>query len=201
MVRYVIKFGIIIGISAPIYFAIRKLWLKKACDNIRPGNMLAVREIAMGCFVLFHIGLLALTLEGEYGNPLWMAQRGADRLVEGDGGNLVPFRSIGGFFSNFDLDAFMVNIVGNIVMFMPWGFGMILLWGNRRKIFTVCLHSLLLPLFIESAQLFIGRSVDVDDLLLNFIGSCLVACLYALLAERFPQIKASVSFKKIPARY
>ncbi len=40
------------------------------------------------------------------------------------------------------------------------------------------LFSVALPVLIEFSQLFIGRSVDVDDLILNFAGGCLGAGVY-----------------------
>ena len=142
------------------------------------------KEAAMGCFILFHIGLLALALEGEYGSPAQMAERATERIMTGIGINLVPFRTITSFFVHFSMDIFLVNIVGNIIMFMPWGFGIVLLWKRNRHIGSVMGYSLLLPLFIEISQLFIGRSVDVDDLILNFAGGCLGAGVYFLLKRK-----------------
>ena len=141
-------------------------------------------EVAMAFFILFHIGLLALALEGEYGSPAQMADRAAERIMTGIGINLVPFRTITSFFVHFNMDIFLVNIVGNIIMFMPWGFGIVLLWKRNRHIGSVMGYSLLLPLFIETSQLFIGRSVDVDDLILNFAGGCLGASIYFLLKRK-----------------
>ncbi len=143
-----------------------------------------VRELAMGCFILFHIGLLLLVLEGEYGSPIQMAERAAEKIMTGTGINLVPFRTITSFFVHFNLDIFLVNIVGNVIMFMPWGFGIVLLWKRNQNIWSVVGYSLLLPFFIETSQLFIGRSVDVDDLLLNFVGGCLGAGSYFLVKKK-----------------
>ncbi len=98
--------------------------------------------------------------------------------------------SDGGGFHDWNADAFMVNIVGNVVMFMPWGFGIVLLWESRRKALWIGAYSLLLPLFIETSQLFIGRSVDVDDLILNFMGSILGAGGFFLLRSIRKKIPA-----------
>ena len=68
---------------------------------------------------------------------------------------------------------------------MPWGFGNVLLWKRRRNVWAVICCSSLLPLLIEVSQLFIERSVDVDDFILNFTGSCLGAVLFFLLKKRF----------------
>lgn len=86
----------------------------------------------------------------------------------------MPFRTISSFAKRaFFRDFFMVNIVGNIIMFVPWGFGLVLLWKKNRIVPRILLWSAALPLFIETWQLFAGRSVDVDDFILNFAGSAI----------------------------
>lgn len=60
-------------------------------------------------------------------------------------------------------------IVGNIIMFMPFGFFLpfVLEKLNKRNAFMI---SLAVPLVVESLQLFLGRSFDIDDLICNFLG-------------------------------
>ncbi len=61
------------------------------------------------------------------------------------------------------------NLLGNIIMFLPFGFCPALLWrkfGWRRALFTgLCLTGL-----IECWQLLVGRAFDAGDLLLNTAG-------------------------------
>lgn len=180
MLYYIQKICIIILAVTPFYLIIRKPWRRKA-----EGWAGIKREVFLAAFVLFHAGLLVLALWGEYDTPTHMAQRAAERMESGEKINLVPFRTMSGFSMRKDMDAFMVNIVGNIVMFMPWGFGNVLLWKRRRNVWAVICCSSLLPLLIEVSQLFIERSVDVDDFILNFTGSCLGAVLFFLLKKRF----------------
>lgn len=101
---------------------------------------------------------------------------------------MVPFRTIRRYMQIYGDDLFLVNVVGNIVMFMPWGFGLVLLWSRKQRLFSIILHALGLTLFIEFGQLFVGRSVDVDDVILNFLGSCIGAALYFLLRKLFPKL-------------
>lgn len=70
-----------------------------------------------------------------------------------------------------------------------WGFGLPLLWKRHQRVGAVVLCSLLLPVFIETSQLFIGRQVDVDDLILNFLGGCLGAGIYAALKKACPRVQ------------
>ena len=175
MVRYLLEFIVIIVIMLPFYLAIRKPWQRER-----------EREIALAVFILFMIGLLALALQGKYQAPSRMLAEARRRFVTGEGINLVPFRSIQAYFIHYGLDGFLVNFVGNIVMFMPWGFGLTLLWKKNQKLWVIALYSLGLTVLIETVQLFINRSVDVDDLILNFAGSCLGAGACHILRKRFP---------------
>ncbi|MDE7223760.1 MAG: VanZ family protein, partial [Acetatifactor sp.] len=135
------------------------------------------------------VGLLALTFQGRYQRPAAMVRYAAWRRKIGEKINLVTFHPILGRTVDFSLDDFLVNVVGNIVMFMPWGFGLVLLWKRKQRVFSVVLHSLALPVFIETCQLFIGRWVDVDDLILNFVGGCLGAALYFWVRRLVPDVE------------
>ena len=177
MVTYILEFCVIIVITLPFYLILRSPWHRDPR-----------REAALAVFVLFMAGLLALALRGTYQAPGRMLETAAYRLKSGDRINLIPFRSIYAYFTHYGLDAFLVNFVGNIVMFMPWGFGMTLLWKKLQNPGIVILCSLALTAFIETAQLFIGRSVDVDDLILNFAGSCLGAGICCILRKKFPKL-------------
>lgn len=147
----------------PFYLILRKPW---TCPNSR-------REWAMGCFVLFMVSLLTLALEGDWSSPSAMLQRAGERLTTGENISLTPFYTISTFFRHCTLEVFLVNIVGNVLMFLPWGFGCALLWRKNQNLTRIAALSLALTVFIETVQLFIGRHVDVDDLLLNFSGGML----------------------------
>jgi len=73
-------------------------------------------------------------------------------------------------------------------MFVPWGLGLPLLWRKCRSAWKIMLASVMLPIFIEFCQLFIGRSVDIDDVILNFAGGVLGGLLYLMLSRLFPKI-------------
>lgn len=178
MIRYLLQFIIIILVILPFYLKLRKPWKRERG-----------REIALAIFVLFMTGLLALALQGKYQAPSRMIAQAYDRLAAGEGINLVPFRSIRVYFIHYGLDGFLVNFVGNIVMFMPWGFGLTLLWKKNRKLWIIASYSLGLTVLIETIQLFIGRSVDVDDLILNFAGGCLGAGVCFIIRQRFPKLE------------
>lgn len=175
---YIRQMCVVILLALPFYLLIRKPW-----------RSWSKREAALAVFILFMIGLCMLTLGVPWQKPDAMLSRAMDRIRTGEGINLVPFRSIGSYFQHYGYgELFLVNFLGNIVMFMPWGFGLVLLWKRKQHVRSVLLHALGLTVIIEFGQLFIGRSVDVDDLILNFLGSCLGAGLYFLLKRVYPSI-------------
>lgn len=178
MVSYIIRFGIIVVICAPIYLLIRKPW------KYERG-----REICLGLFVLSTLGVLLLAFETELKNPIDMIRYGISRIQTGERMNLVPFKTISTYLAHSNVDMLIVNLVGNIVMFIPWGFGIVLLWKSNQKPVRVILLCLGLTVFIEFVQLFIGRSVDVDDLILNFIGGIVGSMMYFGIVKLFPKIK------------
>lgn len=112
--------------------------------------------------------------------------------TEGSNGyryNLVLFREIKRFFlyrREVGLEGFLVNMVGNVVAFMPFGFCLPMISIKRRGFFSVLFWSFGLTLTIETIQLLyqIG-SFDVDDLLLNTIGGMLGYFSYRIIAALY----------------
>jgi glycopeptide antibiotics resistance protein len=73
-------------------------------------------------------------------------------------------------------------------MFLPYGFALPLLWKRFHHAGLAFAMCLLLTVTIETVQLFIGRSVDVDDLLLNVAGGVLGVSIFALVRQMLPQL-------------
>lgn len=95
--------------------------------------------------------------------------------------NLVPFKEIKRFYSIMDTHPkmFWLNIAGNILAFMPFGFLIPRLRDKRTNLFLAGLFSLELSFAVEFLQLIFKLGCfDVDDLLLNTIGGILGYLLY-----------------------
>ena len=103
--------------------------------------------------------------------------------------NLKPFREIKRYLvysASFSNELFLVNIVGNVAAFIPFGLLLPFTKGESR-------HPVLMALFVtyplvltlECIQLFtrVG-SFDIDDIIMNCLGSILGALLYRLLQSR-----------------
>lgn len=88
---------------------------------------------------------------------------------------LKPFITIEHFFTdrNINIEDFIVNIVGNVFLFSP--FGWLGLCIKKFNIFIpITLFFLIAISIIESLQYITGRGVaDVDDIFLNTLGMLL----------------------------
>lgn len=165
-------------LALPIYLCLRILYSKKA--NVNPKFP---REFALCLFTIFMAGLLALVFQPGEMNNLNSAQPITvyERIRTQTGINLVPFKTISGFFKEGFGTRFTINIFANILMFAPVGFFLPFLWERWRKPYKVLIAGFLLSVTIEVTQLFIARSVDVDDVILNTLGIMLGYWIYWLL--------------------
>ena len=98
--------------------------------------------------------------------------------------NLVPFKEIGRFIRDRNVlgrKAVVLNLVGNVVAFMPFGAFLPIFSVRCRRILCTVWYSFELSLVVELLQLiFKVGSFDVDDLLLNTVGGMLGFLVYFL---------------------
>ncbi|GAB6991135.1 VanZ family protein [Paenibacillus pini] len=113
-----------------------------------------------------------------------------------DRANLVPFHEISDGFSNMTRTR-MVNLVGNIAIFMPLGILLPLLFGNRKMFFNVMLVAVLFSLSLETAQLVLSMGTfDVDDLILNTSGALLGYVLYTIFSFGRSEVRVAKTKEK-----
>ncbi|QHW32854.1 VanZ family protein [Paenibacillus rhizovicinus] len=88
--------------------------------------------------------------------------------------NFTPFKSIQLYVSDYhkyNFDTWFFNIFGNMLIFVPLGFLLPILFTGTRKLHRILLCSLLGSLAIELSQLATKLGFfDVDDLILNTAG-------------------------------
>ncbi|MBU5668625.1 VanZ family protein [Peptoniphilus sp. MSJ-1] len=97
-----------------------------------------------------------------------------DRMNSGAWGvNLVPFRTILNYIKYSGIWHTFLNVAGNIIIFIPLGILIPMIYKNYRNFKYILRISISLSFFIEFIQFFIGRSVDIDDLMLNVVGGLL----------------------------
>lgn len=81
--------------------------------------------------------------------------------------NFVPFKEI--FRYEIGSPKFMRNVIGNIMLFIPFGFLTSYLLNNK-KFNIISILTIIATVTIETVQYYIGRVFDIDDIILNFIG-------------------------------
>lgn len=85
----------------------------------------------------------------------------------GSGVNLVPFSEI--FRYNVGSKMFIYNVLGNILLFVPYGY-FVTRYVSGKNLFQIFIVSLITSFTVEVLQVKLGRSFDVDDIILNVVG-------------------------------
>lgn len=98
--------------------------------------------------------------------------------LPGGGTNLMPFREI----LRYDIGtkAFYKQVFGNILLFIPLGY-FATSYCKIKGLGTITLVSLLSSLTIEVTQHYIGRTFDIDDIILNVVGGIVGFLIYTAL--------------------
>ena len=81
--------------------------------------------------------------------------------------NFIPFKEI----MRYDLSSglFYKNVIGNVLLFVPFGYFVSDIINNKKLILSMFI-TLVTSVSIEVIQMNIGRSFDIDDIILNFVG-------------------------------
>ena len=76
----------------------------------------------------------------------------------------------------------MLNIVGNVVAFVPFGLLIPIIAKGYRKFFIILFDGIMFTVIIESVQLILKvGSFDVDDMILNTMGVIIGYIVFKLL--------------------
>ena len=116
------------------------------------------REILLYIFFLFLLGLYAVAITGDFNI----------KNVRIDEINIIPFKIVKDIYISHNLNYFLISFWGNIFIFIPVGLLVSLIWNIKDK--NVILIGFLISLSIELTQLFLKRTTDIDDLILNTLG-------------------------------
>src|SRR5574344_599358 len=92
--------------------------------------------------------------------------------------NFIPFKEI--FRYKVGSRYFFKNVLGNMIMFIPYGF-FVSYFLKLKKLYSISLLTLLTSITIEVTQLLIGRVFDVDDILLNLCGGIVGFIIYYII--------------------
>lgn len=136
-------------------------------------------KIIFGIYIVLVINFVVVKFNGNIYNTINTVQMNIMRRAEGGSNyNLIPFQTVSIYLADLSFGVALVNIVGNIIPFIPMGFLIPLAFRSQRRMIKTMFTCFLLIVSIESIQFFayLG-SFDVDDIILNMI-SCFLGFLF-----------------------
>ncbi len=159
-----------IALTCIVLISIRLTYLLKNKEKFNVGN-----EIMMLTFIVYILCLFQIVTSQDVSGV--------------HGVNVTLFKELTRYQVGSRL--FYRNIVGNILMFIPFGFftSYYLKLEKKRIIFYL---TLVVSIFIELIQLKIGRAFDVDDIILNMVGSIIGYFLYRLMDKIFGDLSDTI---------
>ena len=172
---YIEKMLIHMLIAIPFYVIGRYIFIKMKKINVKP-----MRELIMAGFTVYMIGLASQTIIPQWDMGIW-SDTGkfyfeVYRVNQSAGVNWIPLHTI--FDYAFQTNAqvmdwgmvSLLNLAGNVFLFSPIGFFLPMIWKHWQSFRKILCVGLGTTCLIEFMQFFIGRSSDIDDVLLNTIG-------------------------------
>lgn len=156
----------------PIYFILRK---KIPFSRQLVYFLLGVCVLVI-CTATFLEWIIACALDGR---PVIAARHSL---------NLIPFQFITETRA-MGVRKQLTQTIANIVMFLPLGFIFPIAFKKARTFWKTTVSMMLFSFFIEFVQYFIGRSADIDDLMLNTLGGMLGYLIFCLFSKRFKDKK------------
>ena len=142
-------------------------------------NFVLHKELLMLCFIIYILLLYYIVTfqDNNYGTN-----------------NFVPFREIFRYDVNSRL--FLKNVIGNVLLFVPFGI-FVTYYVKNDKVYQTLFLSILVSCSIEFAQSVIGRTADIDDVILNTIGGILGYIIFRFggkLVDKLPRFMKSQVF-------
>jgi glycopeptide antibiotics resistance protein len=111
--------------------------------------------------------------------------------------NFIPFKEILRYEPGSKL--FIKNILGNIILFIPFGLFVSYILKSR-KVSPILIITLITSGVIEYTQLKIGRTFDIDDIILNIAGGFIGYLIFIIcdtLEKHLPAFFSTDTFKNI----
>lgn len=140
-------------------------------------------KILFYIYIAFLILFVVLKYDGSFERIISLHDSIIENEKEGIRNiNLIPFRSMSPYLRNITEPYAFKNIIANILVFIPLGF--FVSNKNSKNVFKTLVFCLSVILSIECIQLLFKIGFfDVDDIILNFIGS-LIGVLINLVAQK-----------------
>lgn len=174
-------------VSILIYWIIRLIF-KRENNDMR-------RDIIKSMFAIYITLALAITFDNL--NSYYT-------ITFSNSFNLLPLKETISMFKN-DISMALYQVCGNVVLFIPFGIFIPLLYKKEQNIIKVGLLSFIFSLLIEISQFMLGRIGDVDDLIFNTIGGIVGFITYILIKKSrikvFNNTASNNNFLKVATPY
>lgn len=162
ILEYFKNIFIIMLLCMPIYYIIRFKILKIDTNNKK-------RELLLIVFILYMIALTLQIITPKFiidFNGIHIISQDLDNI------NIIPFYFIYDFYNECivlkNYNYFFINIIGNILLFIPIGLLLPTLWNISYK--KVLIYGIIFSMIVETIQIVLPRVTDIDDVILNNIG-------------------------------
>ena len=179
--HYLDSMGGVMLLALPVWLLVRTLYLTFFRQTTR-----WQRELGLALLMLYLIGLASQTLTlppAPRSDLQALIARATQRWETGFGINLTPGYTIRSMLERGSYGQKVINLAGNVVMFLPLGLLPPLLWRKLRHLWATVGLSAAVSCLIEFLQLFLERAVDVDDVILNTLGGLLGYLLFCFLPK------------------
>ena len=138
-----------------IFLSFKIIYIRKNKEKID-----VFQELMVILFLIYIVGLFYIVTMPKYSYEII---------------NLRPFKEILRYSINSKL--FVKNVIGNLLLFIPYGF-FISFYFKLNRLYLIMLFASLLSITIELIQIHVGRVFDIDDIILNTVSGCLGHFLY-----------------------
>ena len=169
-------FAIILGIIALAFYLVISIILKVNKKKIVLTSIFICYLTVVAMITIFPIPLEKIEY---FGNKTWY--------------NYIPFNSIKEVLANGLTKTAFLQIVGNILLSVPFGAYVIAVMKNKRW-WKLLIFALGFTVLIESTQLVIDllignmyRSVDIDDVILNALGAYIGYGIYKIIPKKIKE--------------
>ena len=144
-----------------VLITIRSLYLK-----INHKKLILYQELITLCFVIYALLLFELVTNTDFNSY---------------SNNFIPFQEI--FRYSLTSKLFYRNVIGNVILFLPFGY-FVSYYCKLNKFYLNLLVVFITSLAVETIQSIIGRSFDIDDIILNLIGGY-IGYLFYIISNKF----------------
>ena len=170
--------AIMFAMAAIVFYAVIAFvtYIVRLLQNKKPHSIWYVffKTCLFALFGIYTSYLVALTLSGR--------EEGSRQGIY----NLTPFSTIS--ISNFSL-----TVIENVVLFIPLGLLIPMVWKYFRGIFRTTIVGFFISVLIETTQLITERGYfDIDDIILNTFGAILGYILFAGIYDGYLGIKRRI---------